>query len=544
MVIGDIKKIDLSTSSFERIITDGNLYVDKTRIIENFLESTSTVQLIARQRRLGKSLNMDTLRCFLTNHEDLRHLFKGLYIESRPAWNYANSAPVFYFDFKGLKPEAYHKQIIRQVSRHISNLVNPDTLTGYFKQQYDEIVNDINLATDSLHFLTELAYEVTGKRSYLLIDEYDKLLMENYKSAKYEEIRLFEASLLSSALKGNQYLEKALLTGVMRLSHESMFSGLNNIVTFDVFKDDVYTDDYGLTETEMNELRHLSDFDMDEVRSWYNGIRIGKRAIYNTYSVMSFLTYKQYECFWGKSGTLDAIIGMMNDERKPVMAKLLNHEIVEVEMDSRISLVRLAADKGSKAFYSLLVQCGYLALIEDMYSKGTALVSIPNKELMIVWKNFILDSLFENTSQVRTLFDNADNLKLFSRDVEYFLSDRFSYHDLSVYDGSNKARTYERVYHVFLLGLLSAYEDVRFKFALSNRESGDGRYDVLVERESANFIFEVKPCDSFDELDAQAEKALAQIETKRYGADLAFQGKRLVKIGVTVCGKQCRVMCA
>ena len=350
MIIGDIKKIDLSTSSFERVIRDGNLYVDKTRMIEHFLESTSTVQLIVRQRRLGKSLNMDTLRCFLTNQEDFRCLFKGLYIESQPAWGYVHSAPVFYFDFKGLKPEAYHKQIIRQVNRHINNLVDPDTLKGYFKQQYDEIMNDINLVTDSLHFLTELAYEVTGKRSYLLIDEYDKLLMENYKSEKYDEIRLFETALLSSALKGNRYLEKALLTGVMRLSHESLFSGLNNIVTFDVFNDDVYTSDYGLTETEMDELCQISNFDIDEIRSWYNGIRIGGHAVYNTYSVMSFLTYKRYECFWGKSGTLDAIIGMINDERKPVMAKLLNCETVEVEMDSRISLVGLSADKGSKAF--------------------------------------------------------------------------------------------------------------------------------------------------------------------------------------------------
>jgi len=441
-------------------------------------------------------------------------------------------------------PGTYKEQIVDKMVDHVCSFVEPDKLDFSLKRKFQQILDNPERATESLYFLTEMAFKLTGKRAYLLIDEYDKLMMEHFNTDKYDEMRMFETALLSSALKGNQYLEKALLTGVMRISHESMFSGLNNIVTFDVFNDSMYTDDYGLTECEIDELRHLADFDKNAVRSWYNGIRIDGHAIYNIYSVMSFLAFNRYDCFWGKSGTLDMITSLLNDERKLEITKLLNDEVVELEMDGRISLIRLVGDTGSEAFYSLLVQTGYLALIENKLNKGTALVSIPNRELMIVWKNFIFNSLYDRAANVRTLFDNTHNLSLFAQDVEYFLCDRLSYHDLSVYDGRSKERIYERVYHVLLLGLLSAYEDVRFKYALSNRESGDGRYDVLVEKADANYIFEVKSCRTDDDLELQATKALKQIDIKRYGTDLESGGRRLVKIGVAVCGKLCKVRCA
>jgi len=543
VIVGDVNKINLSISSFERIINDGNLYVDKTKLIEHFLEIPSTVQLIARQRRLGKSLNMDTLRCFLTDRADLRHLFKGLYIESSPAWEKAHSAPVFYFDFKTLRPMTYREQIVDRMVDHICSLTDPDSLDFSLKRMFQQILEKPERASESLLFLTEVAYKLTGKRSYLLIDEYDKLLMENYDSAEYEEMKAFETALLSSALKGNQYLEKALLTGVMRISHESMLSGLNNIVTFDVFSDKVYTEDYGLTDGEVKELHQLVNFDLDEVRDWYNGIRIGGNAIHNIYSVMSYLTNTHYDCYWGKSGTLDMIVDLLNDRRKLTLTKLLSADKVDVEVDNRISMKRLDSQVGDEAFYSLLIQAGYLALNERQPS-GMASVSIPNKELMIVWKNFILSRFYANASQVRTLFDNADNLALLSGDLEYFLSDRLSYHDLSVYKGENAERAQERAYHIYILGLLSAYDDMRFRYPLSNRESGDGRYDVLVESVDANYIFELKTCDKSEDLSEQAEKALLQIETKRYGADLESSGKKLVKIGVAVCGKLCKVKCA
>jgi len=542
MIVGSTKRISLSTSSFEDIISKGHLYVDKTRMIEHFLEEASEVQLISRQRRLGKSLNMDMLRCFLTDGVDYRHLFNGLYIEKSHVWGKAHSAPVFYFDFKSLRLESYHKQIMCQVDKYIYSLVDPDELKGYFKRMYQNIMGDPVRAADSLHYLTELTFEVTGKRSYILIDEYDKLLMDNYNSDKYDEIRKFETALLSSALKGNKYLEKALLTGVMRISHESMLSGLNNVETHDVFSDCVYTEDYGFTDEEILKLNQLCEFDIAELKAWYNGIKINGCAIYNTYSVMSFIKKKFFDCYWGKSGAMDIIVGLLNDERKLVVAKLLNKEQAEVAVDSRISLKRLSNAAGDEAFYSLLVQAGYLSIDEKLSDQSTSFLTIPNKELLVVWKEFILKSLYSGVVRVKTLFDNVSNLNIFADDLEYFLKDRLSYHDLAVYEGESKTKTYERIYHIFLLGILSAYEDTRCHYPISNRESGDGRYDILVEKFNSYFIFECKACEKESELDKEARSALAQIDIKRYGVDLR-NDKQLVKIGLAFYRKLCKVKC-
>ena len=544
MIKGNIDKINLSSSSFERMITEGMLYIDKTKLIENFLNNPSDVQLVARQRRLGKSLNMDMLRCFLTDREDLQHLFKGLYIESSDVWGEANSSPVFYFDFKELQPDVYREQIIDKMVDHVCSLIDPENLDFALKRKFTQIIDNPARATDCLRFLTEVAYKVTGKRSYLLIDEYDKLLMDNYSSGMYDDVRSFETALLSAGLKGNPYLEKAMLTGVMRISHESMFSGLNNIRTFDVFDDETYVDDYGLTEDEVVAINSLEAFDIDEVRAWYNGVRIGGKPIYNIYSMMSYLSRKRYGCYWGRSGTMDIIADLLDDSRRSTLVKLFNNEKVNVPIVNRISLRDLSQQSNDQAFYSLLVQAGYLAVCTVVSSTDSfASVSIPNMELQIVWKQFILEKLYSNAANIRTLFDNADNLDIFSKDLEYFLCDRLSYHDLAVISGEDRERVHERLYHIFLLGLLSAYDDVHCQYPLSNRESGDGRYDVLVEKSDANFIFEFKTAKDADSLTSKAQEALAQIETKRYGANLNDE-KKLFKIGIAFCGKKCRVLCS
>ena len=538
MTTGSKNKIDLGTSIFEDIISKGCFYVDKTRFIEHFLTSSSTVSLVARQRRLGKSLNMDMLRSFLTEREDLRHLFKGLYIESSPVWEMVNTSPVFSFDFKGLTAAKYKVHIYDMVVEHIDAYCNEDELPRAIKRY---VRNEEFDSTEGLRYLTEAVYKATGKRSYILIDEYDKLLMDNFRSDSYDEMRNFFTALFSAVLKGNRYLEKAMLTGVLRISHESMFSGLNNIVTFDVFTDDVYKDDYGFTEEDIAAINQLEKLDKEKLRKWYNGVRISGKPIYNTYSVMSYLFQKDFGCFWGKSGTMQTIADLVNDERQAVLARLLNGEEAEVPVANRISLQNLSKDSNDEAFYSLLVQGGYLALNKPVYGKTqTYNVTIPNIELMMVWKEFILENVFSNIPQVRTIFDNIDSPEDFKNDLEYFLSDRLSYYDLAAPKGMERRKNREQLYHAFVLGILSAYEDIHCR-PLSNRESGDGRYDILAVRPCFYIIFEFKVCDKEDNLEASAVKALAQIETKRYGDDLD-KSKKLIRVGIAFCGKICRVM--
>lgn len=528
-ITGNPKKINLSTSSFKRMIEKNLLYVDKTKFIESFLEEGSDVQLITRHRRLGKSLNMDTLRCFLTDREDNSHLFKGLYIENSHVWKEINSAPVFYFDFKGLKPDIFRFQIFDYIKKFLELYCEEKHLSvGAKRYLKEESGND----TDALLHLMESVYNATGKNSYILVDEYDKALADNYKTEYYEEIRDFETSLFSAALKGNPYLEKALLTGVMRISRESMFSGLNNTKVYDIFDDNVYTEDYGLTEEEVDELNKLVNFDKNQLRKWYNGICVNKKPIYNTYSVMSFLEDGVYDCYWGQSGTTDIIVEMMNDTRASDISKMLAGGTIKAYINPRISFKDIASDTKDEDFYSLLVQGGYLSVLEKPKELSSMVLNIPNQELKIVWKRFVIKHVFGGISVLHDLFANSFNLNEFSKNLKSIISDRLSYYDL--------VGDKEQAYHMFLLGFLSAHGDSKVKLPVSNMESGDGRLDICIERKEGIFIFEIKQGEAH-ELEKLAQQALEQIEEKRYGSE--FIDKRVVKVGIAFCKKQAFVKC-
>ncbi|MCL2015964.1 MAG: ATP-binding protein [Defluviitaleaceae bacterium] len=547
MILGTTKTIDLSTSSFERIVTDGSLYVDKTHMIEHFLRDSSAVHLITRHRRLGKTLNMDTLRCFLTDAADYRHLFKGLYIESSPVWEKANSAPVFYFDFKGLEPQRYKKHIFFQIAEYIVSYCDKENLPMAVA---DYLHNKDFDNPNGLLYLTESVYKATGKRSYILIDEYDKLLMDSYKSDKYEEIRDFETLFFSAGVKGNHYLQKALITGVMRISKESLFSGLNNIKVFDMFDDELYTNDYGFTESEVAELCDMAGLDTPTratLKAWYNGIMVNGTPIYNTYSTVSFLDSGKFQCHWTRSGVMDTIADLLTEERMETLTRLLDGEQIEEPVERRVSVLGLMQKPQNSDFYSLLVQAGYLAMQKNPEHSETAyiddfmLLSVPNKELAIAWQQFILKHAFTEPAAVLNIFRNHKNPKKFAEDLEKIFDDRMSVYDFEKPQDREKQKILERTYQQLMLVLLCAYGDSE-KHPISNRESGDGRYDILVERREAYYIFELKSCDKAEQLENAAQQALQQINSKRYGAELDSE-KLLIKIGMAFYGKQCRVVC-
>ena len=387
MLLGDPKKIDLSSSLYERIREKNCLFVDKTRFIEHFLNESSAVQLVVRHRRLGKSLNMDMLRCFLSDKKDNRAIFAGTYIESSPVWSQVNSAPAFVFDFRILMPQDYKLRLNQQVYKHLSGYIDEDKLKGYLKRRFESFINNMETTAEGLLILTELVYETTGKRSYILIDEYDKLLMDHYNRKEYQEIKEFETTFLSAGLKGNPYLEKALITGVLRVSRESMLSSLNNLKTFDIFTDDTYVDDFGLSEAEIDAFADYYTFNKAEVKEWYNGVKIGGEEKYNIYSIVSYFDRGRFNNYWGRSGTIQMIVNMMNERRKEALLKMFGGESVETYISPCISLNDLQnLDDGD--FYSLLVQAGYLAL-ESIEPDNFGFVKIPNKELKYVWKEFI-----------------------------------------------------------------------------------------------------------------------------------------------------------
>jgi hypothetical protein len=472
---------------------------------------------------------MDTLRRFLTDREDNRELFKGLAVESSDVWGKANSAPVFYFDFKNMAVEDYRDSIfgmIRRYLRQYYSLISNSPV----REMVDEYLDMRVRERDGLRLLTEVAYEATGKRAYVFIDEYDKLLLDIAGTEYYREIRNFLTYLFSAAFKTNEYLERGLLAGVMRISYEGLFSGLNNVVVFDVFGDSRYSCDFGITEDEMAELSRRHQMDIDAVRDWYNGFSVGGTKLCNIFSVSSYLSEGRLDTFWGKSGTMDLVAGAMNAERLDVLTRIVSGEQMDVPLARLSSLGQLNDDA---VFYSLLVQAGYVSIVDG--APGSVAVCVPNREMAQIWREFIFSAVMpENKTAVGKLFAErgADR---FATSMERIMTDALSYWDLS--------GDIEQVYHVFLLGGL-VFSDPLFDKAKakSNREAGDGRYDIWMERNGRNYIFELKMCDSEKELGDRAELALRQIDEKRYGAELD-RGKPLWKVGVSCFGKRCNVKC-
>jgi hypothetical protein len=269
---------------------------------------------------------------------------------------------------------------------------------------------------DGLKFLTEVVYAVTGKKSYILIDEYDALLMNNMNSMSYQQMREFMALLLSAGLKDNEFLEKGLLTGVTRISYEGMLSGLNNLVTYDVFRDNVYAEDYGLTEDEIAELSAAAPFDIDEARHWYNGVKIGGHPIYNMYSVINMLYFRAFDCYWAASGSMMQIVSIMNAERKRAIIELLTDGTKKlVSLEEKISPIQLMAGHSDSMFYSFLVQTGYLSLEERTRSVGK--VAIPNLELKDVWQRFLLSNFFSAAGEMDSLFFHLNEPSQFADDM-------------------------------------------------------------------------------------------------------------------------------
>ena len=542
MIHGDITKINLGTASFERIITHNSFFIDKSKFIEHVIRDSNTVILITRPRRSGKSLNLDMLRCFLTDKSDNRNLFKGLYIENSCVWEKINSALVFSFSFKNMNAANYRSKLFLQVYTEFYNHFDDSQLSKANRFKWDMYCDQRGADSDGLLLLSELAYYITGKRPYILIDEYDKVLRDYYNADEYDVIFEHIKQFLSAGMKDNSFLEKAVLTGVLRISYESMFSDLNNIKTYDMYGDQVYTDDYGITDEEMDEIQAFVPLDRKKIHQWYNGIKINQKPIYNIYSVSAFLDSRRYECYWGSSKLLEMTIELMNENRRQVILEFLNGEQNEVPVDTRVSLKQLWEKRDDSSFYSFLIQGGYLALDKLVPEKYSAMASIPNIELSDVWKRFILTYFYPEHRKIMTMFDNADNLSLLSKDIERFINDSLSYFDLSVHKGEEAGKIWERVYHIFVLGILAAYSDTKYIKPVSEGEGGDGRYDILYQRGNAYFIFEFKSCNEVKQLKMHAHEALNQITTKRYAARLD-PDRPIIKVGIAVYGKQCKVIC-
>lgn len=535
-------------------LREGNLtYVDKTLLIETFIQTKQEVQLITRPRRFGKTLNLSTLAYFFDQRFKGTDIFNGLAIADRPCFEQQGTYPVISLTFKNLKANTYegmldhYKTMIMDLYEDYEYLyehlspVAKDVFLNYSKG----IMSEGELSR-ALPWLMKNLNKHHGQRVILLLDEYDSPLHEAVEFDYLTDAISFIRSVLGQTLKGNKALEKALLTGILRIAKESIFSDLNHIQVFSTL-DTTYADMFGFTEDETLDLLKQADLEdqTEAVRYWYNGYKIGDGVIYNPWSLISYLQDPEHrrQAYW------------VNTSSNRLVHKQLLHASTEVQVQvqnlmnggtvtSSISDKTVFRDlqKDAYSLWSLLLFSGYLTL-DHKSREGTRdifALKIPNKEVLSLFHTTFGDWLENELGSHKT-----------RKMLEALItgnSDTFGHHladlvpaILSYYDTAGK--TPERVYHVFVLGLLA---QLSHRFTIrSNRESGLGRYDLMMlpkDGEVRGIVMEFKAVAREDDLDNALETALAQIQTQNYAQDLKDAGVNVrSEIAVAFCGKKVRI---
>jgi hypothetical protein len=532
--------INLSSSVYERFIKGGFLYVDKTLFIEHFLEDASDVFLIPRPRRMGKSLNMNTLAAYLDVKRQTGPLFAGKKIEGWGGFgDHLNRYPVVYMDFRRLKADNYRQAVRSLVLRHVDKYLTGETLEGDLKAFVED---RNNTDPDGLFFLTESLHKVYDKRAVILIDEYDQVLMNNLGSPDYETIRDYISGVFELAFKGNEHLHKALLTGVLRVSQESMFSKLNNVEVYDVFRPGPFDEDFGLTEDEVRGLVPADEF--ARVKEWYNNIHVGDHWMFYIYSLLSYLKNGRVGDYWGQTGTME----LLADQITPARAVKIGEAVKELgasfpaAVDPRVSLRQFFRNEVDEYYYAVAIQGGYLTY-EREAAEGDEWperyrIRVPNRELMHVWRSYILSRIVRDPeNRLEKIFAGIDKREFFDQDLAEFISFKLSCFDLGKDHDGRPGGALEKTYHVFVFGMLLT---LGYK-CRSNREAGFGRFDIFVEAPRWTAALEFKTADDKAGLEGAAREGLKQIHDREYLAE-ADKGKSAYAIGVGCWKEKCVVI--
>ena len=558
-------KLPVGIEDFQEIRRNGFYYIDKTGLIEQLLDSWGKVNLFTRPRRFGKTLNMSMLRYFFEIGTDMT-LFNGLHIMQRKDLcdEYMGRFPVVFLTLKGVDGLTFEKatnkliKIVALEAERFIFLKNSDKLTDNEKQRYCALVKmqdgkyamDEDTLESALQTLSELLYRHYGQKVVILVDEYDVPLDKAYQNGYYKEMVSMIRSLFGEALKTNEFLQFAVLTGCLRVSRESIFTGLNNFKIFSI-TDARFDEQFGFTEDEVGKM--LKDYHLEEhlaeMKEWYDGYHFGDADIYCPWDVINRVDdlcdtpEAKPKCYWiNSSGNalVKRFVSIANRTTQDEIEHLIAGEPIEKSV--RLDLTYDEIDKSIDNIWSVLFTTGYLTQA-DMTEQGAYKLFIPNKEVRTVYisqiQEWFKQKIADNTEQMAHFWKAIEDGN--AEIIEQYLNQTLS-NTISVFDTKAPEMEKENSYHTFLAGMLTGNTDWVVK---SNVEAGEGFADIIIKPQNPNdgIIFELMYSKEASGLDKACERAIKQIRDRRYLEYLKNDGRHnMIFYGIAFYKKRCKVV--
>jgi hypothetical protein len=547
----------IGVDNFGEVIQEGLNFIDKSLFIKEILDNSNTkATVITRPRRFGKTLNMSMLHHFLAEKVgdlETKGMFDHLKIAQTDAayMGHQGKYPVIFISFKRMACNSYDEtkqrfgDLLSQLYGQHYALLSKNILRPHEKATFERILNqqasDMNLMS-SLRDLSGYLHRYHGTKPWILIDEYDTPIQAGYTNNHYKEVVEFMRGILGEALKGNDDMHRAVITGILQISKESLFSGLNNLKASSLLSDE-YAEHFGFTETEVDKalkkanIGHLAN----EIKAWYNGYHIGNHQIYNPWSIVNCISEKgALKPYWVNTANSDLIktsIASTDAIEKEQFEKILAGESIEATITEKMAFGDLKTN--SDALWNLLLFSGYLTNIKTDLVMGEykCLLQTPNQEIATVYRTVISGWFTAPLGEIRYRFFlkslTSGDLEMFLAELQKFLKQSSSYFDAS---GENP----EKFYHGFVLGLIVGLSDTHV--VQSNKESGYGRYDVMIipkDTQQLGLVLEFKVAKPNKTMQETAEEALEQIERRSYETELRQKGiQHILKIGLGFQGKK------
>ena len=545
------KAVPVGIEDFERIINEDYYYVDKTILIEELLINRAPVTLFTRPRRFGKTLNMSMIKSFfdIKNKEENKKLFENLKISNSEYMSEQGKYPVIFISLKDLKGNSWEENFIL-IKKYIKNIYMEfynlkDKLNPIFKNDFEKIVMEKEDA-DWLYALKNLSnylYEYYGEKAIILIDEYDAPIINAFDKGYYNEAINFFQTFYSSALKTNNSLKYGVLIGITRIIKEGIFSGLNNLKV-DTILNKKYSEYFGLLESEVVEMLDYfgMKYKIEEVKEWYNGYIFGESEVYNPWSIVNYIDNGEIKAYWANVSGNTLLENMLNHAGESVyedLKRFTDGESIEKYISDGTTIKSLLSNDDE--IWQLLLYSGYLTKDEKQEKESDSNVynlKIPNKEIRKYFGNMFLNRFFGTEVKTNILIKALEggDIKKFEETLGEIMINMLSHFDLD--------KEMEKIYQVFMIGLvgflMGKYE------IISNDESGYGRYDLAMIPIKSNekaYLMEFKISKTKKGMEESAEKALKQIDEKKYDTKLKARGiKNILKIGIAFYGKEVKVV--